>query len=88
MLYSDALYLHPTDESALLPGDVAHIPLTAANHQHTPTKQQSAVADMLREDPRDTFYRGQSCKFSATQQKKTTFSIILDATFLQLIFNY
>ncbi|XP_033490732.1 beta-1,4-N-acetylgalactosaminyltransferase 3 [Epinephelus lanceolatus] len=44
------------NESALLMSDVAHIPQTAASHQHTPTRQQSAAADMLREDPRDTLY--------------------------------
>ncbi|XP_044213208.1 beta-1,4-N-acetylgalactosaminyltransferase 3 [Thunnus albacares] len=45
------------NESALLMSDVAHIPQTAASHQHTPTKQHSATADMLREDPRDTLYQ-------------------------------
>ncbi|KAM6925953.1 beta-1,4-N-acetylgalactosaminyltransferase 3 [Lycodopsis pacificus] len=44
------------DESALSVSDVAHIPQTAASHQHTPTKQQTGAADMLREDPRDTLY--------------------------------
>ncbi|XP_078113012.1 beta-1,4-N-acetylgalactosaminyltransferase 3 isoform X1 [Sander vitreus] len=45
------------NESALLMSDVAHIPQTAASHQHTPTKQQNVAADMLREDPRDTLYQ-------------------------------
>ncbi|XP_070763572.1 beta-1,4-N-acetylgalactosaminyltransferase 3 [Enoplosus armatus] len=45
------------NESALLMTDVAHIPQTAASHQHTPTKQHSAAADMLREDLRDTLYQ-------------------------------
>ncbi|XP_071356501.1 beta-1,4-N-acetylgalactosaminyltransferase 3 [Trachinotus anak] len=45
------------NESGLLMHDVAHIPQTAASHQHTPTKQQSPAADMLREDPRDAFYK-------------------------------
>nr|XP_020469135.1 beta-1,4-N-acetylgalactosaminyltransferase 3-like [Monopterus albus] len=45
------------DESALLMSDVAHIPQTAASYQHTPTKQDNAAADILREDPRDTFYQ-------------------------------
>ncbi|XP_074534581.1 beta-1,4-N-acetylgalactosaminyltransferase 3 [Halichoeres trimaculatus] len=45
------------DESAVLMGDVAHIPQTAASHQRTPSKQRSVAADMLREDPRDSLYR-------------------------------
>nr|XP_046250384.1 beta-1,4-N-acetylgalactosaminyltransferase 3 isoform X2 [Scatophagus argus] len=45
------------NESALLLNDVAHIPQTAASHQHTPTKQRDATADMLREEPRDTLYQ-------------------------------
>ncbi|KAM9352377.1 beta-1,4-N-acetylgalactosaminyltransferase 3 [Symphorus nematophorus] len=46
------------NESALLLSEVAHIPQTAASHQHTPTKQQSsAAADMLNDDPRDTLYQ-------------------------------
>ena len=49
----------PTDESALLMSDVAHIPQTVASHQHTPTEQQKGAADMLREDPRDSFYQGE-----------------------------
>ncbi|XP_037624421.1 beta-1,4-N-acetylgalactosaminyltransferase 3 isoform X1 [Sebastes umbrosus] len=44
------------NESALLMGDTAHIPQTAASHQQTLTKQQNADADMLREDPRDALY--------------------------------
>ncbi|XP_075998585.1 beta-1,4-N-acetylgalactosaminyltransferase 3 [Genypterus blacodes] len=44
------------NESALLMSDVAHIPQTAASHKHTPTKHEDA-ADMLREDPRDSFYK-------------------------------
>uniref|UniRef100_A0A3Q3S265 Beta-1,4-N-acetylgalactosaminyltransferase n=1 Tax=Mastacembelus armatus TaxID=205130 RepID=A0A3Q3S265_9TELE len=55
--YSNALWLLPTDESALLMSDVAHIPQTAASHQPTPTKQHSTAADMLREDPRDALYQ-------------------------------
>ncbi|CAN9499257.1 unnamed protein product [Ophioblennius macclurei] len=46
-----------TDESALLISDVAHIPQTAASHQHASTSQRFAPAEMLREDPRDTFYK-------------------------------
>ncbi|KAM9854462.1 beta-1,4-N-acetylgalactosaminyltransferase 3 [Aulostomus maculatus] len=45
------------NESALLMSDVAHIPQTAASHQHTPAKKHSASADILREDPRDTLYK-------------------------------
>lgn len=45
------------NESALLISDVAHIPQTAASHQHTPTKQRGAAADMLREDLRDTLHQ-------------------------------
>uniref|UniRef100_A0A4W6DB45 Beta-1,4-N-acetylgalactosaminyltransferase n=1 Tax=Lates calcarifer TaxID=8187 RepID=A0A4W6DB45_LATCA len=55
--YSVRLGLHSTDESAFLMSDVAHIPQTAASHQHTPTKQHNAAADMLREDPRDTLHQ-------------------------------
>ncbi|XP_022047605.2 beta-1,4-N-acetylgalactosaminyltransferase 3 [Acanthochromis polyacanthus] len=44
------------DESALLMSDIGHIPQTAASHQHAPTKHSDA-ADMLNEDPRDTFYQ-------------------------------
>ncbi|KAM7396645.1 hypothetical protein PAMP_019672 [Pampus punctatissimus] len=45
------------NESTLLMSDVVHIPQTAASHQHTPTKQNSATIDMLMEDPRDTLYQ-------------------------------
>ncbi|XP_013858949.1 beta-1,4-N-acetylgalactosaminyltransferase 3 [Austrofundulus limnaeus] len=45
------------DESNLTMSDVDHIPQTAASHQRTPAKQRSAAADMLRDDPRDTFYQ-------------------------------
>ncbi|KAM7414487.1 hypothetical protein PAMA_019349 [Pampus argenteus] len=45
------------NESTLLMSDVAHIPQTAASHQQTLTKQQSATVDMLMEDPRDTLYQ-------------------------------
>uniref|UniRef100_A0AAX7T9N3 Beta-1,4-N-acetylgalactosaminyltransferase n=1 Tax=Astatotilapia calliptera TaxID=8154 RepID=A0AAX7T9N3_ASTCA len=48
-----------TNESALSMNDVAHIPQTAASHRQTPTKQRSADADMLIEDRRDSFYKGQ-----------------------------
>ncbi|XP_042351861.1 LOW QUALITY PROTEIN: beta-1,4-N-acetylgalactosaminyltransferase 3 [Plectropomus leopardus] len=46
------------NESALLMSDIAHIPQTAASHQHIHTKQHNAAtaADLLREDPRDTLY--------------------------------
>ncbi|XP_036962047.1 beta-1,4-N-acetylgalactosaminyltransferase 3 isoform X2 [Acanthopagrus latus] len=44
-------------ETGLLPSDVSTIPETAASHHRIPSKQPGATADMLREDPRDTFYR-------------------------------
>uniref|UniRef100_A0A3P8T8M7 Hexosyltransferase n=1 Tax=Amphiprion percula TaxID=161767 RepID=A0A3P8T8M7_AMPPE len=44
------------NESTLLMSDVGHIPQTAASHQHASTKHSHA-ADMLNEDPRDTFYQ-------------------------------
>uniref|UniRef100_A0AAQ6A256 Beta-1,4-N-acetylgalactosaminyltransferase n=1 Tax=Amphiprion ocellaris TaxID=80972 RepID=A0AAQ6A256_AMPOC len=50
------------NESALLMSDVGHIPQTAASHQHAPTKHSHA-ADMLSEDPRDTFYQVMCNKF-------------------------
>uniref|UniRef100_A0A673C242 Hexosyltransferase n=1 Tax=Sphaeramia orbicularis TaxID=375764 RepID=A0A673C242_9TELE len=50
------LRFHPTDESGLLMNDVAHIPQTVASHQQPPVRQNTATADMLREDPRDTLY--------------------------------
>ncbi|XP_027128400.1 beta-1,4-N-acetylgalactosaminyltransferase 3 isoform X2 [Larimichthys crocea] len=45
------------NESALTLGEVAHIPQTAASHRYTPIKEHGTVADMLREDPRDTIYQ-------------------------------
>ncbi|KAM4734236.1 beta-1,4-N-acetylgalactosaminyltransferase 3 [Anableps anableps] len=45
------------DESGLLMSDITHIPQTAASHEYMPTKQRSAAADMLWEDPRDTLYQ-------------------------------
>ena len=51
------LWLHPTDESAMVAGDVEHIPQTAASHSNT--KQSSSTVDMLREDPRDVLYQGE-----------------------------
>uniref|UniRef100_A0A7N6F998 Beta-1,4-N-acetylgalactosaminyltransferase n=1 Tax=Anabas testudineus TaxID=64144 RepID=A0A7N6F998_ANATE len=47
------------NDSALLMSDVVHIPQTAASHQHTLTKQHNVAADILKEDRRDTFYRGE-----------------------------
>lgn len=49
-----------TDESALLLSDVAHIPQTAASHQHASSKRRSDPADALNGDPRDTLYSGES----------------------------
>ncbi|XP_069384786.1 beta-1,4-N-acetylgalactosaminyltransferase 3-like isoform X2 [Paralichthys olivaceus] len=43
------------DESALVAGDVAHVPQTAASHQNT--RQSSSTVDMLMEDPRDVLYK-------------------------------
>ncbi|KAM9807442.1 beta-1,4-N-acetylgalactosaminyltransferase 3 [Neosynchiropus ocellatus] len=45
------------DESALLIGENAHIPQTAASHRQTITKRSSDTADILRSDPRDDFYK-------------------------------
>ncbi|XP_023259697.1 beta-1,4-N-acetylgalactosaminyltransferase 3-like [Seriola lalandi dorsalis] len=45
------------NESALLMSDVAHIPQTAASHQHIPTKQHDSAEDIMREDPRDSLYK-------------------------------
>ncbi|KAM9792704.1 beta-1,4-N-acetylgalactosaminyltransferase 3 [Neosynchiropus ocellatus] len=45
------------DESALPLGNTAHIPLTAASHQHNVTKRGSDTPDMLWDDPRDNFDR-------------------------------
>lgn len=59
MLLFTLIWLHLTDESAFLMGDVTHIPQTAASHQRTPSKQRNVATDMLREDPRDSFYRGE-----------------------------
>lgn len=59
LTYSGTLWLRPSDESALLMSDVAHIPQTAASLQHIPSKQPTGAADMLREDPRDTLYQGE-----------------------------
>ncbi|XP_034444032.1 beta-1,4-N-acetylgalactosaminyltransferase 3-like [Hippoglossus hippoglossus] len=43
------------DESAMVVGDVEHIPQTAASNYNT--KQSSSTVDMLREDPRDILYQ-------------------------------
>lgn len=48
-----------TDESALRLNDVDHIPQTAASHHYIPAKKQDETIDMKREDPRDTFYKGE-----------------------------
>ncbi|XP_060932533.1 beta-1,4-N-acetylgalactosaminyltransferase 3-like [Limanda limanda] len=42
------------DESAMVVGDVEHIPQTAASHSNT--NQSSSTVDMLREDPRDVLF--------------------------------
>ncbi|CAL9695348.1 unnamed protein product [Knipowitschia caucasica] len=47
------------DESAIVLGDFAHIPQTAASHQQEHEDKHNAVPDMQREDPRDTLYRGE-----------------------------
>ncbi|KAM9356783.1 beta-1,4-N-acetylgalactosaminyltransferase 3 [Symphorus nematophorus] len=44
------------DESSLLLGDVSHVPQTTASHQRILSLLHVPPADMLREDPRDTFY--------------------------------
>ncbi|XP_035011671.2 beta-1,4-N-acetylgalactosaminyltransferase 3 isoform X2 [Hippoglossus stenolepis] len=43
------------DESAMVAGDVEHVPQTAASNYNT--KQSSSTVDMLREDPRDILYQ-------------------------------
>uniref|UniRef100_A0A671VPF8 Beta-1,4-N-acetylgalactosaminyltransferase n=1 Tax=Sparus aurata TaxID=8175 RepID=A0A671VPF8_SPAAU len=69
-------------ESGLLPSDVSTIPQTAASHHHILSKQPGATADMLREDPRDTFYRGKrhlsvflllSCYFMSSPQVRYSY---------------
>ena len=54
------LWLLPTDETALLMSDVAHIPQTAASHTSTLGGPLGVEADMLKDDPRDTFYHGKA----------------------------
>lgn len=95
--YSVRLGLHSTDESAFLMSDVAHIPQTAASHQHTPTKQHNAAADMLREDPRDTLHQGEMTHLSLSLSLLLCFfitqhinhicisSLNLDASIVQVI---
>ncbi|XP_062403564.1 beta-1,4-N-acetylgalactosaminyltransferase 3 [Sardina pilchardus] len=49
-----------TNESSLKMSDVAHIPQTMASHMTPPSKRPQATphgADMLQEDPRDTFHQ-------------------------------
>ncbi|TSK20005.1 N-acetyl-beta-glucosaminyl-glycoprotein 4-beta-N-acetylgalactosaminyltransferase 1 [Bagarius yarrelli] len=49
-----------TDESSLKMNSVKHIPQTLASHTHTLQEVHSShthAADMLRPDPRDTFYK-------------------------------
>ncbi|KAM6960598.1 beta-1,4-N-acetylgalactosaminyltransferase 3 [Aplochiton taeniatus] len=46
-----------TNESALMMSDVGHVPQTAASHKATGSQWADGQADMLREDPRDTFYQ-------------------------------
>ncbi|XP_053780555.1 N-acetyl-beta-glucosaminyl-glycoprotein 4-beta-N-acetylgalactosaminyltransferase 1 isoform X1 [Desmodus rotundus] len=45
-----------TDESALKMDHVAHIPQSPASHVEGPLLQKEPRADMLRPDPRDTFF--------------------------------
>lgn len=50
------------DESALKMNSVDHIPQTLASHGRSPQDSPSAKrhgADMLKPDPRDTFYRSE-----------------------------
>ncbi|XP_053742560.1 beta-1,4-N-acetylgalactosaminyltransferase 3 [Synchiropus splendidus] len=45
------------NESALLIGENAHIPQTAASHRQTIAKRSSDTADILKSDPRDNIYQ-------------------------------
>ncbi|XP_058160837.1 N-acetyl-beta-glucosaminyl-glycoprotein 4-beta-N-acetylgalactosaminyltransferase 1 [Dasypus novemcinctus] len=45
-----------TDESALKMDHVAHVPQSPASHTGGPLSQEEPSADMLRPDPRDTFF--------------------------------
>uniref|UniRef100_A0AAX7TZ59 Beta-1,4-N-acetylgalactosaminyltransferase n=1 Tax=Astatotilapia calliptera TaxID=8154 RepID=A0AAX7TZ59_ASTCA len=77
-----------TNESALSMNDVAHIPQTAASHRQTPTKQRSADADMLIEDRRDSFYKGQLRRSIVSTQSRyisCLFPTIPDAIISPLI---
>ncbi|KAG7468426.1 hypothetical protein MATL_G00142820 [Megalops atlanticus] len=50
-----------TDESSLKMNKVDHIPQTLASHSRTPREARASSqhgADMLKQDPRDTFYSG------------------------------
>lgn len=80
-----------SDESALSMNDVAHIPQTAASHRQTPTKQRSADADMLIEDRRDSFYKGQLRRSIVSTQSRhisCLFPTIPDASTVQVISSY
>lgn len=48
--------LLPPDESALKMDHVAHVPQSPASHVGGHLPQEEASADMLRPDPRDTFF--------------------------------
>lgn len=59
------LYLHfcpsVTDESSLKMNSVKHIPQTLASHSLTLQvnhRTETRTADMLKADPRDSFYKG------------------------------
>ncbi|KAB5575211.1 hypothetical protein PHYPO_G00218240 [Pangasianodon hypophthalmus] len=59
LIDSDSLSLY-TVESSLKMSDVSHIPQTAASHVALPLDKARAAhhgAEMLREDPRDTFFK-------------------------------
>lgn len=59
--FSPFLSLCVTDESGLKMNSVKHIPQTLASHSLTLQvnhRTETHTADMLKADPRDTFYKG------------------------------
>lgn len=52
----DSTHPLPLDESALKMDHVAHVPQSPASHVGLGLRQEEPRADMLRPDPRDTFF--------------------------------